>query len=64
MLREVYFEVGVPKVLGKMIILRDAYISKGMLSFLGNLSGGEGLQIFQGYWFSCEPDWHYAIHIQ
>ena len=32
--------VGVPKFLGKMVMLRDAYYPKGMLSFLGKLEWG------------------------
>ena len=31
---------GVPKFLGEMAMLRDAYFPKGMLSFLGKLEWG------------------------
>ena len=53
--------VGVPKFLGEMALLRDAYFPEGMPSFLGNWSGGAkiprkngtGVQNFVGFHFSC-----------
>ena len=62
---------GVPKFLGEMAMLRDAYFPKGMLSFLGKLEWGvpkflgkiaRGCKFFRDSIFPVTPD-HFRLLI-